>query len=286
VELDSSFALAYSGLADCFALMALGFGNRPGEEASRLAIGNVKKAISLDGDLAEARSSLAYIRFRIEWDWEGAEEEFLRAIALKPGYARVHEWYGLCLALQGRHEEALREIRRAYMLDPQSPSVSTGVGRFLQLAGRYDEAVAELQKTIKMEPGYAEAHFALAMTYASVNALSKAEDEVLTAVQLSGGRPIIRTFEGIIYGKQGKIGKTKQVLEALRAGSPGGVVPPYYRAGIEYALGNHELAISFLEKAVEEHDPFVVYLGTDPIFSDLVQNPRYRALLRKVGLER
>jgi TolB-like protein/Flp pilus assembly protein TadD len=284
--LDSTFALAYSGLADCFTVMALGFGTRPRAETSRLAAENARKAISIDNDLAEARASLGYIKFRIEWDWEGAEEEFLRAIALKPGYARVHEWYGLYLALLGRHEESLREINRAYALDPKSPSVGTGVGRFLQLAGKVDEAVAQLQKTLEMEPGYAEAHFALGMTYASMGGLAPAEKEILTALELSGGRPIVRTFLGIIHARSGKTEKVKDVLEDLRSTSPGGVIPYYYRSAIEFALGHHDSALELLGRAVDDRDPFVVFLKTDPMFRGLKHDARYHALLVRVGLER
>jgi TolB-like protein/class 3 adenylate cyclase/Flp pilus assembly protein TadD len=281
-RLDSTFALAYSGLADCYTLMTLGYGSRPRTETSHLALESAKKAIALDPDLAEARTALAYIRFRIEWDWEEAEREFLRAIELKPGYARVHETYGLFLALLGRSEEALTEINRAYMLDPQSASVSTGVGRFLQLGGRYDESVEQLKKTIATEPGYAEAHFALAMTYSSMDRLDLAEKEALVALDLSGGRQIIRTYVGMIYGRAGKTEEVKKVMEEIRTSSPGGVIPHYYHAMLQFALGNNDAALDLLEKAVEERDIFCVFLKMEPMF-DMQGDPRYQRLLRRIG---
>ncbi len=130
---DPGFAPAYTNLAYCYTLVGVaGYGNIARDVAEQKARQAVMKALELDPTLAEAYAALGYIKFRIDWDWKGAEKEFKRAIELKPGYATAHEWYGLFLAVQGRMDEALREMNKAYMLDPQSPSVNTGLDRIYQ----------------------------------------------------------------------------------------------------------------------------------------------------------
>lgn len=148
VNNDTAFALAYAGLAESYTLAGnAGYGSLPRDQAIAAAKKFAWKAIALDESQAEAHASLAYVKFRIDWDWVGAEAEFKRALQLKPGYARAHEWYALFLSIRGRLDEAMEEMHRAQALDPLSASVSTGIGRILHFGHKYEDAIREFKST-------------------------------------------------------------------------------------------------------------------------------------------
>jgi tetratricopeptide (TPR) repeat protein len=162
IDNDPDFALAYVGLTDCYTLIAgAAYGFLPRDEAIQKANDAINKAIELDPTLAQAYNSLAYLKFRLEWNWKEAEIYFKQAIDLQPGYASSYERYALFLACLGRHEEAIPLMEKAYKLDPLSPSVSTGVGRMYHFAGDYEKAITHFNNTIKLFPDYSEAEFAI-----------------------------------------------------------------------------------------------------------------------------
>ena len=165
VSLDPNFALAYANLSYCYTLIsAAGYGSGA-EMVSKKAKDAVAKALELDETLAEAHAALAYLKFRIDWDWDGADKEFKRAIELKPGYVAAHEWYALFLGIHRRFDESLKEIQIAHELDPLSLSVNTGMGRIYHFRGETDKAITQFKKTIEIDPHYAEAVFGLGMAY-------------------------------------------------------------------------------------------------------------------------
>jgi len=132
IDLDPKYALAYSGIADCYSFLGWDlFGALPPREALQNAKAAAMKALELDDKLAEVHSSLAWTKLAFDWDWPGAEIEFTRAIELNPGYAPAHHWYAECLAGLGRYERALAEIKRAQQLDPLSMIINTVVGWIL-----------------------------------------------------------------------------------------------------------------------------------------------------------
>jgi tetratricopeptide (TPR) repeat protein len=181
---DTAFALAYAGLAECYTLAGnAGYGSLPREQAIAAAKKFAGKAIALDESQAEAHASLAYVKFRIDWDWAGAEAEFKRALQLKPGYARAHEWYALYLSIMGRFDESMKEMLRAQELDPLSASVSTGIGRIEHFEFKLDEAIAQFKRTLELDPDYAEAYFGLGMTYAVARRYDEAISVMKKAIQ-------------------------------------------------------------------------------------------------------
>ena len=163
IEKDPNFALAYSGLADCHTLLALyGEGVTSMTDAKAAA----EKALQLDGTLAEAHTSLAAVKVLHDWDWQGAEQEFHRAIELNPNFAQAHHWYGnLLLGPKGRHEEAIAELQRAQELDPLSPIIKADAGFGYFLAGRYDLALQAYQKVLAANPNFVPVHFYLSKYY-------------------------------------------------------------------------------------------------------------------------
>ena len=283
VALDPQYALAYASLAECYALIASGFGNVPRLEIGPRAKEAALKAVALDSMLAEGHAALAYVLFRIDWNWEAAEKEFRQALTLQPSYARAHETYGLFLALIGRMDEALHHMQRALELDPNSPGVRTGLGRVLEFRGEHDKAVQQLLATIGKYPTYAEAHFALGMTYSDQDRLHEAIETLRRAAELSGGRPVILANLAAAYALIGKRKEAEEILHQLQEQSERGYVAPSILAMIHYNLGDEEQGLRLWEKALEERDAFMVYIRTEPYNKNLHRNPRFEDLLKKMN---
>jgi adenylate cyclase len=286
IELDPEFAISYAGLANCYTLLGgAAYGNISKEDASSKAHEAVLKALELDETLAEAHASLGYIKFRFEWDWDKAEEEFKKAIELKPGYAQAHEWYALFLSLIRKSDKAVDEMKRAYELDPLSPSISTGVGRILHFAKRLDDAIAQFKKTIEMYPDYAEGHFALGMTYGSQRKLQNALDEIDEAIKLSNGRPVMIVTKGMIYGFSGKRKEALEVLNEIEKILYPEPVSPWYYASIYLSLGDKDKFFEYVNEALEQRDPLMVYFQNVAVYDSNFENdPRFDEVLKKMKI--
>ncbi len=163
IELDPAYAAAYGGLADCY--LALGeYGDASPNESFPLARGAALRALEIDDALAEAHASLAQARFLFDWDWTGAERDYLRALELKPSYATAHHWYGMFLAARGRTDEALQEMRRAEELDPLSLIIRANIGTIHYFARHYDAAIAQERKVLQADPDFVQARRKLAFS--------------------------------------------------------------------------------------------------------------------------
>jgi TolB-like protein len=156
---DPNYALAYTGLADCYTLRS-DYGFLEPQEGYALAKGAVTLALKYDDSLAEAHTSLASIKAVTDWDWQGAENEYRRAIELNPKYPTAHHWYAAQLLLQGRLDQALQEIKTAQQLDPLSLGINKDFAVILLYAGDYDKALEQCRKTLEIEP-----HFGTMSTY-------------------------------------------------------------------------------------------------------------------------
>jgi len=285
-EIDPSFALAYVGIADCYTLIGgAGYGSIPLKEAINRAKAAVNNALEIDETLAEAYNSLAYLEFRLEWDWKAAEVNFKKAIELKPSYASAYEKYALYLALLGRYDEALPLMYRAYELDPLSASVSTGIGRIYHFSHHYDKAEEQYKKTLEKNPDYVEAVFALGLTYSFTDRYDEAISTLNKALELSNGRLVIRCALAraqVRNGMREEAIKTKEYLIQLQKERH---VSPYYFAIVDGALGNTEAAMDSLYKSFDEHFGILVYLKASPFFQNLKSKERFNELLKMIGLE-
>ncbi len=285
VSLDTSFALAYAGLADCYTLIGgAGFTSISRDTAVALATGMARRALALDPSLAEAHTSLAYVQFRLEWNFAEAEAGFRRAIDLKPGYAKAYEWYGLLLALRLRMDEALVAMRKAEELDPLSASVSTGVGRVLSFKKEYEKSIAQFQRSLTIDPLYAEAYFGIGSTYAQQKKYREATEALGEAVRLSGGRKIMTATLGYVYALQGNRSGAERILESFRHPQDGSRPSPYLQATVLQGLGRQDEVVALMEQAYEEREGLLVYLGVDPIGGFSNEDPRIRVLMKKIGL--
>ncbi len=287
ISLDPNYALAYVGLTDCYTLISgAAYGYIPREEAIQKANDAIRRAIEIDPTSAEAYNSLAYLKFRLEWDWEEAENYFKKAIELKPGYSSAYERYALYLALLGRNKESIQLMNHAYELDPLNPSVSTGVGRMYHFAKQFDKAIKQYEETLQMNPDYVETVFALGMSNSILENYDRAIQQLKRAVELSNGRLVIITFLARTYAAAGMIEEAKKLQEELIQLQSEKNVSPFYFAVIDAALGNEDAAIDSLYKAYDEHFGILVYLKASPLFEKLFDHPRFYELLRKIGLEK
>ena len=287
ISLDPNYALAYVGLTDCYTLISgAAYGYIPREDAIQKANDAIRKAIEIDPTSAEAYNSLAYLKFRLEWDWEEAENYFKKAIELKPGYSSAYERYALYLALLGRNKESIQLMNHAYELDPLNPSVSTGVGRMYHFAKQFDKAIKQYEETLQMNPDYVETVFALGMSNSVLGNYERAIQQLKRAIELSNGRLIIITFLARTYAAAGMIEEAKKLQEELIQLQSEKNVSPFNFAVIDAALGNEDAAIDSLYKAYDEHFGILVYLKASPLFEKLFDHPRFYELLRKIGLEK
>lgn len=285
VGLDDTFALAYAGLAEGYTLAGSGgYGSLARTEANERARTAARHAVTLDDSLAEAHAALAYVKFRIDWDWPGAETEFRRALALKPGYARAHETYALFLAVQRRFGEATAEMQRARQLDPLSAGVNNGLGRILHFQRKYDEALLQFQKTLELEPDYAEAYFSIGMTHLAQHRYDDALAALETAIQKSGRRPVIIAMLGLTQGQAGRKDEARQTYAEMEEMARTTPVSPYYFALIAFGLGETDRGFALLQQAYEEREGIMIYLPLDPVTAQFSSDPRFTALVQKMGL--
>jgi TolB-like protein/Flp pilus assembly protein TadD len=286
IKLDSDYSLAYVGIADCYTLMGgAGYSNLPQDEIFQRAKEAVNKALKLDQTLAEAYNAQAYINFRLEWNWEEAEQNFKKAIELKPGYAKAHERYAFFLVLLGRSQEALSFMLRAQDLDPLSASVGTGVGRIYHFSGQTDKAIEQFKKTLDMAPDYAEAVFALGLSYAQKKMYKEAILELKRAIDLSNRRPIIVAALGNVYAISGMRREALDIYNDLMNQQRDKNLSSFYAAIVNGALGNRDEAMDALYKAYDEHFGLVVYIYVEPLLDPVRSDPRFIQLLRMMDFE-
>ena len=286
IESDPDYALAYVGIADCYTLIGgAGYGSLPQDEVILKAKDAVNKALALDESLANAYNSQAYINFRLEWNWEEAEQNFKKAIKLKPGYAKAYERYAFFLALLGRLGEALSLMQRAQDLDPLSVSVGTGVGRIYHFSRQTDKAIEQFKKTLEIAPDYAETVFALGLSYEQKKMYKEAISELKRAINLSNGRPIIVAALGSVYAASGLRSEALNIYNGLVSQQSDNNISPFYAAIVSGALGNTNDGIDALYKAYDEHFGLLVYINTEPLLDPFRSDPKFIQLLKMVGFE-
>lgn len=275
IEKDPSYALAYAGLGDCHNYLA----NR--DEAKR----SVSKALELDGELGEAHASLGFFRFLYDWDFAGAESEFVKALSLSPNYAEAHHRYGIFLANLGRHDEASREASLAVERDPLSLLMNMTAALNFYLAREYDQAVAQLQKVIEMEPNFPAAHSVLGYVYVQKQMFQEALAEYRMVIELTKGATVVETSVKVLMAQTyARWGNNAEALKLLEEVKKAGTASRYSIAGIYAALNQPGRAFESLNRAYEERDMQLVSLKVDPSLDGLRDDVRFAELVRRVGL--
>lgn len=284
LDKDGNFALAYSGLADAYILLAAqdAAAGMPPEEALPKARAAAVKALSIDNSLAEPHTSLAHILYYYDRDWKGAEREYKRGIELNPIYPTGHSWYAVFLMSSGRSEEALTQIKRAQELDPLSLPINMTVGWVLLNARQYDQAIEQLRKTLEMDPNFILAHHRLGIAYEQIGKYDEASAEYAQVIKLSEGKPIGLAALARVYALKGQRAEAHKVLAELQGVLKQRYVSPAAIAMLYAALGDRDSAFVWLEKADKEKDGLLVRLKVDPRFDSLRSDPRFQELERRV----
>ena len=284
IATDSGYALAYSGLADAYAM--LGFrGGFPSKDALSRAKTAAQKAIELDHTLAEPHASLAFIAKTHEWDWATAEREYKRALELKPGDARTHNWYAGYLTYVERFDDGISEAKRARDLDPLSLPINNALAGRLLASSRYNEALRQVQETLQLDSHFAPAHQTLGWVYLHSGKQEEAIREFQNALQLSGTEDNDLQLDlGFAYAVTGKQDEARRILAKLEKLHQQGVVPSGSVAILHGALGEANEAFAWLEKAYEERDPQLTYIKAGRRFAPLREDPRFEKLVHRIGL--
>jgi TolB-like protein/tetratricopeptide (TPR) repeat protein len=283
IERDPDYAPAFAGMADTYLVM-LDYRYVVPNEALAMATAAAVNALRLDPRLADAHTSLAHAKLHA-LDWEGAEQEFRKAIELGPGYALAHFYYGSFLAGRGRFEDAIAEAREAVKLDPLSMAAQSHLAITHYNAGRYDEALELCRKALEMEPALPRPYDDLGRILLEKGAPSEAIAALEKAVSLSNRGARCLSSLGYGYGVTGKKDKAREILAELTAMSKQGYVASSDFALVNAGLGDVDQAICWLERACEERDSHLAFLTSDPRLASLHADPRFKALLKRIGPE-
>jgi TolB-like protein/Tfp pilus assembly protein PilF len=286
IEIDPNYALAYAGLGDAYYIL----GNNGfwlAEKAFPKAKAAALKALEIDDKLAEAHATLASIISDYDWDFVTAEKEFKLAIELNPAYATAHQYYAYHLSNFGRGEEAMREIKTSRDLDPLSPRISANVGLHLYFARRYDQALEELNKALEVDPNHFMTHLYLGWVYEAMGKYEEAIRCYLRGIELSGRSKDRDPYIAGCYALMGKQEEARKIVNNIIEYSKVNYVPSVAVASVFSALGEKEQVFVWLERAFRERDPYLLmFLKTLHRYDAVRSDPRYAALLRKIGLEK
>jgi tetratricopeptide (TPR) repeat protein len=272
IDLDPNFALAYAGLADSYYFLSNIY--LPAKEAMPRSRAAALKAQELDGNLGEAHAALAVVKSQYDWEWEEAERAYKRAIELNPGYASIHNLYGLYLIYQGRLEEAQREMDRARELDPLSSYIHVGTVWPNLYGRRHDLAIKQLQKIIELNPEFSNAYVNLGWALANKGRYDEAITAIKKALSLDNNWVILSSL-GYVYGVAGKDAEARHVLAQMRERIERNHIGYYGLAWIHTGLGERDLAFDALEKAYQDRDEYTINIKVDPFVDSLRSDQRF-----------
>ena len=283
IERDPTYAPAFSGLADCYNILADGNYHPPAVTFPR-AKAAAERALALDDQLAEAHTSLAYVIVSHEWDWEGGEREYRRAIALDHGYATAHQWYATLLSILGRFDQGIEHGRESIRRDPLSFILYSSAGDVCYYARRFDEAIDLYRRGIELAPEFGLNHMDLGRALELAGRFDEATAAYRKGLELNGDYPKASTALACVHAAAGRTEEARKILEAMRLKSAIAFVPPYAFASVHARLGEVEPALAALETAFEGRDRAMVFLNVNPRFEVLRGDPRFQELVRRMRL--
>jgi eukaryotic-like serine/threonine-protein kinase len=286
IEKDSNYALAYSGLADCYAALATWEGGTISPaEAMPKANSAALKAVELDETLAEAHASLGYIRLHYDWNWAETEKQLKRAIELNPRYATAHHWYSHYLMTMGQTESSLVESRRALELDPLDLIINGHQPWHYYYAHDFDRVIEVCRDKLASEPEMFWFHFELGRAYEQKRMFKEAISELTTAVTLQKDMTFAIAALGHVFAVSGQSEKAQRLLGDLKKLSNQRYVSSADIAMIYVGLRDNDQAFAWLQKAYLERSWYLVLLKVDPRLDSLRPDPRFQDLVRRVGLQ-
>ncbi len=288
IALDPNYALAYAGIADCYAVSSSPV---KGQERFLRLRAAANKALELDPSLGEPHAALANT-FWTEWNWSGAESQYKRAIELNPNYATAHQWYAELLSRLGRHDEAVSEIKRARELDPLSLIINSDMIYILTMARRYDEAIEQGKKTLEMDASWTTARYFIYIAYLHKGMYEESIAEAEKAVEFrdwSAEKKEARRQAWAAlrdaYRKSGARGFWQKMLELEKQYLAKGEEEEsaFIMAEIYANLGDKDEALKWLEKSVEKREEDIDLIKVNPMFDNLRSDSRFQDLLRRMN---
>ena len=281
LALDPEFAEAWSGLADCYVLSyAL-----PERETMRRAKETANRAIALDPRLAEPHATLGHVHHLYDWDWDGAEAEFRKALALNPNYATAHHWFGRHLVAKGKSAEGLVEMDRAIELDPLSLIMENDRGYCFYLMRRYDEAVKQYEKTLSSDPTFTKTQIYIAYPLLKLKRYDEAIAHLQKAIEVSGRNDEPLSMLAHAYAAKGDHVQAASIRNELEAKAAHEYVPPVFMAYLYVDQPDLDKLMRWLEKAyADDERSSILDLAIDPLFDDLRAQPRVRDFVQRIGL--
>jgi serine/threonine protein kinase len=283
IEIDPAYAPAQAVMADCYTSLAV-FGVLPAREAFPKAKAAASKAVEMGPSLSDAHLALGLISLYFDWDWDAAEQHMRRAVDLSPHSARAHYGLSLWLLVQQRHQEAIQEADYALELDPLSLPMNFNVGYLNYFAGNNDRAIGQFEKILEMDPSFVQASLILCPAYLRKGLLPEALATVEKALPQSRNWSSLRAMLAVVHAGSGRASQALEILEELK--KEGASVPllSYWAAIIFNVLQDKEQALDWLEKACEERIGFLALLKVASGFRNLSQEPRYQAILKRIGM--
>ena len=283
IKSDPNYALAYAGLADCYIRL-----NEDGAPMAQESVPRGKaavlKALEIDDALAEAHATLGFIKFRHDWDFAGAEQEFKRSLELDANYSESHQWYAFFLLAVGRRNEADAEMMRAQTLDPLSITFNSNLSLYLFFTRQFDQSVQQCRKTLEMEPNSFLSRFALGLSYEQQGLNTEAIAEFQKAQQLSPDNAATIAALGHALPRTGGAEDARELVRKFEKAAKESYVPPYGIAILHAGLGEKAQTLAWLERAFQDRSLRPVWLKMDPRLDSLRQDEKLIDLIRRIGL--
>lgn len=283
IRLDPHYAQAHVGIADYYnwaAIFGIGSPDENFPQAKAAAI----RALEIDETLAEAHAALAFTNLCYDRDWLGAEQRFLRAIELNPNYGPAHQWYSNLLAAQGRFSEAISEINRALEIDPLSMMDRSITAWTYYHARQYERAEAELKAAFEIDRNFSNCHLILGFVYERLGRYDEAVASLHKASEMMVGSIVPHFALGYTLASRGQRNEARAIIDQLKEHGKQNYVSPYFVALIYTALGEHDDAFEWLEKAFDARDEWLTWAGVEPKLDPLRSDPRFPDLLKRLGL--
>ncbi|MGB8661508.1 MAG: tetratricopeptide repeat protein, partial [Candidatus Acidiferrum sp.] len=285
IQRDPQYALAYAGLASSYALLGqVPYDDMSPLEAKPKARVAAEHALQLDPQLGEAHAVLGNVAFSYDWNFEVAEREFQRAMALNPNNPTAHLWFGHYCIARNRLPQALEENSRTLDLDPVSPLFNTARTEIYYYSRNYDAAIVQARRTIEQYPNYWLAYIWLGSALREKKMYKEALEQFSQGRKISGDHPVMISLYGHTVALSGDAAGARKALDDLRRLAQSRYVSSLYFAAVYTGLGENSTALDWLDRAYTERTDRLVYLGAEPMADPLRADPRFARLLAKIGV--
>jgi pentatricopeptide repeat protein len=281
---DPTYALAYAGIADAHLLLPFFVATTPPMDVYPRVMSAVEQALQYGDSFATVYTTMASANLWYAWDWVRAESAFKQALSLSPNDATAHRRYAWYLITMGRLKDAIAVMHRAQELNPVSPAITKNVGLAFYFAREYDLAIAQFRTALEIDPHFRMAYSGLVYAYLQQGRYVEALDACQQMLDRWGRDPWILWDLGYTSAVSGKREQARQILAELEERAHNAYIRPLAFAWISIGLDQKDQAFAWLERAYAEHDPYLTLLNADPVYDRLRPDPRFPALLKKIGL--